>query len=516
MPGIKISNSLKSKLPEGERDGIEDFLWNKSGGICHLCGDPLNRASEEIEADHDEPEGEAGETNRANLHLAHRHCNRIKKNNPSIDVRPYLRLNEFAKKKQNVVRYDDVQEHFGIVPAPVVLEKIDTSVRFELPDGSIVHTPLLIDPAHGRPSYEYVFLSVPRDAIFNDDECQPRTIKLSQVWSIFRDLQGNPLHEPPSCRTIPSDVSDTYHLVMFDGQHKTIANWMHQRQAITVKVYLNLSAPETIHLVNSIQAKIKKLPLSSFELSAKMSDEWANEFAKYEEETNGAQASEVGFISWLPPADRTRGKQAFHAALIQEFLDSPDVAMLKYVNKAGTPPEQALMTETTFSKKVLERLVTTTPLTQMGDEGQILRLREKANITTVLNLVTEAFFEPNNGEGEPSEQQLTRTRRFAYQSSLAYVAGLLKSLYRQVLAVEPERAMMEKVPNEEQLTEIRQAVVLLADHPVWTADLESSEKMKAVGDALSKNQDAKGAFEAVDLKVGYLIGADTLPADCVS
>ena len=69
---------------------------------------------------------------------------------------------------------------------------------------------------------------------------------------------------------------------MFDGQHKTVANWLMGRDTVVAKIYLNLEEVQAIELVNSIQAKIKKLPLSAFELAAKMSDEWQTHWQRYE------------------------------------------------------------------------------------------------------------------------------------------------------------------------------------------------------------------------------------------
>ena len=46
----------------GERVAIDQALWDKSGGRCHLCEEPLNRAADDIQADHDFPESEGGAT----------------------------------------------------------------------------------------------------------------------------------------------------------------------------------------------------------------------------------------------------------------------------------------------------------------------------------------------------------------------------------------------------------------------------------------------------------------------
>ena len=64
MP-INISQAMRKKLPEGERVTIDQALWDKSGGRCHLCEEPLNRAADDIQADHDFPESEGGATDLA-------------------------------------------------------------------------------------------------------------------------------------------------------------------------------------------------------------------------------------------------------------------------------------------------------------------------------------------------------------------------------------------------------------------------------------------------------------------
>ena len=62
---------------------------------------------------------------------------------------------------------------------------------------------------------------------------------------------------------------------------------------------------------------------------------------------------------------------------------------------------------------------------------------------------------------------------------------------------------------------IEKDVKRLFDHPVWTEDLTRTEKLAAVQDALSKNQGVEGAFAAVGLKLGYVVGADAFDPDCI-
>src|SRR5262245_52924289 len=105
MPGIRISRNLKDKVPAAQREKLDEFLWTKSGGKCFLCESPLNRASDLIEADHDEPDSEGGLADRGNLNLAHSGCNRFKRNNPSVNVRPYLKFEAFVRSQDRPIDY---------------------------------------------------------------------------------------------------------------------------------------------------------------------------------------------------------------------------------------------------------------------------------------------------------------------------------------------------------------------------------------------------------------------------
>ncbi len=515
MPGIRISSTTKAALPEQEREGIDQFLWHKSAGECFLCGRVLNRASDSIEADHDKPSSVGGPTNRTNLNLVHASCNRFKRNNPSVNVRPYLHFQVFLESQAGPINYATAIKHFDVIPKPTTIELHNREAHFEFSDGSIRDAPLMQETNRGG-DFRFTFVEVPRDAIWNDDRCQPRTIKLQQIWALYSDIEKNPLHEPPGCRLVPAEggTRDAYRLAMFDGQHKSIAMWMHGRELIPVKVYINLSDSQAIQLVNSIQAKIKKLPLSPFELAAKLSDEWRHKLEEYEESVGSGRASEKGFFEWLPVADRARAKQAFRAALVQDLLDQEALQITKFVQRAGgAKGDSKLMTEGVLKGKVLDKLLHLSPLEEPSEDSQVYRLREQHNVTTALNYLTELAFEPQGGSGTLTEKEKERRRRMTYQSALAYISHLIKEIFRHVLSTDVERPMFEKAPSEADWEKIKECIRRLVDHPIWVSALKSTRKLRAVDEALSKNQDAHKAFSAVGLRVGYVVGADTLPSD---
>jgi hypothetical protein len=514
MPGIKISNSLKKRLPADQRDNLEEFLWAKSNSKCFLCAAPLNRASETIEADHEKPVSEGGLDTRENLNLAHLECNRFKRNSPSVDARRWLRFKHHLSTIPERPRYVDCLPFFKIEPSPVVIEVKETTVDFEFPDGTLATAPIFEESTDSN-VFRFVFVEVPQDALYNDASVQPRAIKPGHVLDILTDIQKNPIYEVPGCRLKKGQKPQEKEILMFDGQHKTLAAWLAGRKRIVVKLFLNLSRDQAVQLVNSVQAKIKKLPLSPFELITKLADEWKSSIEKYLSEVGEDKASEDHFIKWLDPTDRSRAKSAMEAARYAIILEDDELAIMKYIQRAGQvmPESPFLIKENMLKSKVLKQLIYSQQLDVSWVEGARLREHESINIVRVLNMLVKHII-PMHSEGDFSPQERIRAERLSTQAALSYTAELLKAVVsHEFILGNNESAFMKADPdNSEKWDKIEKAIERLISHPVWTATSDAGPRMRAVEDALSKNQNIRNAFESVRLDTGYLI-TGSLPGE---
>jgi hypothetical protein len=336
---------------------------------------------------------------------------------------------------------------------------------------------------------------------------QPRTVKVQHLWQIYSDVNRNPLHEAPACRLKKKDNSQqSYELALFDGQHKALSFWVAGREVVAIKIYLNLTKEQAVRLVNSVQSKIKKLPLSPFELSAKMADEWQERVGKYEAAVGTSAASEAGFLRWVETDERGRAKAALEDAILETVVQDDMLDFTKLVAKPGESKELGKLTESVFRNKVLKPLIHMAPLAEYFAESQKLRERESNNVVKILNIFyTKAF-----GLNQPSPQDEIRAKRLMYQSSINFAAGMLRQLIGYRLASAPPRQLLDKEPTSEQWATIEADIARFLSHPVWTAGFDTSDKMKAVQDALSKNQDAAQALGAVGLKLGFIVGVDQL------
>jgi hypothetical protein len=295
---------------------------------------------------------------------------------------------------------------------------------------------------------------------------------------------------------------------MFDGQHKTLAVWMSGREEIVIKLYLDMSAPDATRLVNSIQAKIKKLPLSAFEVAAKMADEWHHKVEDYENQMQllAKPGSEAGFLAWLPAGqERNGGKKAFQAALIQDVLDRADFSLSEFVTLRGVDEVDGGLTETMVKNKVLDKLIDSTALAVPFDESTEIRRQEQENICYLLDQLIAQLIYPNDLGVEMTDTQMEARRRLFKQGSLQYVSGLLRDLFTNCMGLGAAQKTLSGVPNADQKQRLVKGIEHLGEHKVWTADLERDAQMLAVKNMLSTNQNVDQAFHGVALKLGYLL-----------
>lgn len=514
MP-IKIGKSLIAKLPEQERENPQKMLLNKSGGFCFLCGGELNEASDTIFPDHDIPEASGGGTSISNLNLVHAECNAFKRDHKTVDVRPYLKLLHQIKKMGGFLSYDQAATLMGITPLAISITDNGDAVSITYPNKNEASFPVFSEK-NKEGEFRFCFAEMPRNTIFNDEKCQPRSIKPQHLWQIYNDINRNPLHEAPACRLESAGgAGGLYRALMFDGQHKTLSFWIDGRNSIVTKIYLDLTKDAAVRLVNSIQAKIKKLPLSPFELSAKMSEEWKERVSKYEDEVGTEDASEEGFIKWVEKDERSRAKAAFEDALLQNVLDDEGLRFTSLISIGGDASlKKYKIKEAAFKNKVLKSLLHMSPLSEVFIESQKLRDREVDSIVRLLNILYEHTFKPSDGE-HLSPQEEIRAERIIYQASLSYVSKLLRSVVGNRLYAPDGREFIEKEISSEQWALIEEDVRRLLSHPVWTAKLDASHKMRSIADALSKNQDVAKSFEAVGLKPGFVAGMDKLSPSCL-
>lgn len=511
---LKISAQLKKAIADEQKIGsgeVEDYVWNNMPHQCFLCGAELNRAADTIELDHHDPAGEGGADEWGNLNLTHASCNRYKRDHSSIEVRPHLRFKRFWEENSGAVNFGKAKSFYALTPSDcyITLDQAagTATIVTELGKGDV---PVFREQV-AEGVLQFFFAELPISCIENDDAIQPRNINLNHLLSIASDLSKNPLHEQPCCRVV--GTGDKKRVLLFDGQHKTVAELLRDRKSVVFKVYFNISEQGAIRLVNSIQSKIKKLPLTPFELASKMSDEVARQVATYEEEVGSAEVSESGFINWLDPADRARAKQGIASAVIDRVISDEQLAFSKIIERKGLVIDGPVsLKEAAFQSNLLKKMLFIKPLPSdyKGEKMKQARERESSNVIRLLNKIYERGF-VEQPDAEPGTEK-KRIERLTYQASLAYMSSIFSQLMASMIyPTSSDYTFLEKDIREDIWDRMSTYIEKFFAHPVWTGDLNAGPKGKAVQEALSKNQNYESAFREVGLTGGYCAGQDPLP-----
>jgi hypothetical protein len=203
---IHISKTLRNKLPKDQRDNIEENLRTKANGTCFLCDGLFNEVSDDIEADHHIPSISGGLTDEQNLNLSHRSCNRSKQDHSTSQIKPYLKFQRFMGNLGRPVKYDGAIPHFQITPMLTRCLFKDETATFVFPGTTEkIEVPVYRDIHDGEP-YEYCFSRIPRSAIYNDDDIQPRNIDSNHVKAIYFDILKIHCMNPPISELILNEI----------------------------------------------------------------------------------------------------------------------------------------------------------------------------------------------------------------------------------------------------------------------------------------------------------------------
>jgi len=288
---FKLSRVMVAKLPKEEREGSSEVLWDKSAGVCALCGTPLDLTSKDsVVPDHRIPEAKGGVTTLANLYLAHRTCNSSRQHLDFAVAQPLAKFQSIASAR-GFVDFDGVLDTF--VPGgrkPIAFEFISESLARVGFGQDFFDIQVWRDPAT---TVQYFFLDVPVAYVLNDKDIQPRRIIPNHVRRLALDFLERPVHEPGNCRLVLDGKAAR--LLQFDGQHKATAQILVGREALQMKVYVNPSIDMLQSLVIKIQQEIKKQPLTKSDTLAKINDVMQRYLDGYSP-PKGAVRTEVGLI----------------------------------------------------------------------------------------------------------------------------------------------------------------------------------------------------------------------------
>ena len=480
--GFKVSASLVGKLPESERAEATEHLWVKSGGLCALCDQPLPNElglidQGSLDPDHYIPEHADGPTVLKNIYLAHKSCNRRRRDLPFELAHVLIRYTAWSDRTGRVSFDNVLDEYVKAGRQNLKISMAEDKATYDFGHG-VSSADVACDPATGTP---YFFAEVPITHILNDRgdptsplSGQPRFIEADHVWELAADFDVRPVHEPSNCRL--AFLSDGVgQLLQFDGQHKTAAQIILGRTTVPMKIYVDPDRAMIQELILAIQQRIKKRPLSTSDTLAKLGVVVAQRLDAYRK-SEGLH-TEAGYIASQPADQRNAVKREWLQELEREVLFADANKLRQYI---GTSRGANAVTDKVVTAKLIRPFIYQGLLTEDMEQTNG-RDHERAAILLILNTITEKMIEPAAPAGS-SDLLRRRMQNFLYQGSISWWATKVlipALLIRLEIPSARHKAPFLQALSAVQVDKLRELIDQLCSWDIWSLG-DDSDVVKAM------------------------------------
>ncbi len=262
--------------------------------------------------------------------------------------------------------------------------------------------------------------------------------------------------------------------MQFDGQHKTSAQIILDRDVVPMKIYLHPDVQMLRELVIQIQQGIRKRPLSTSATLLKLDEIVRLRLDKYRA-APGSQRTERGFISSLKPDERKKMEKRYLESLNSAILTDPANKLIPYLKKTKKPSGNLPTTDNAVVARVLRQMVCREMLDEDLDAPRYVRDDEAANVLLVLNRITERMLDgtwDKKYKHTALPLAMHRAQNFFYKGVMAWWAGILKeavALRLQVVAHERSRVFLRTLgPDQKEM--VLELVDALTGWDIWSTE----------------------------------------------
>lgn len=495
-------------LSEFTDDQLREIVA-KAHGSCYLCGDPIDFQKDQIEGDHIDP-NDPNRNRPENICLTHRKCNARKRDLPLSLAKKLFRLIRFSEEHQDLPSFDDALDDFvGTNRRPITYAirqaPRNDYININFGNSNSIEVPLYLDSASGT---KYCFCEVPVKNLFNDEDAQPRKITHGHVWKMLLDFTKHPIHEPSSLRLVTDPDTSTARLKLCDGQHKALAQILLDREFIPTKIYVDPDIHLIRTLIDTIQNRIKKLPLYPSIVMEKLSVIYKTEWERYRQDTQPPY-TESRFVSSFRSDQQANVKKNLLKAIYQSILsgktESEMHKILKFVeSEKRRVGVDKIMSMNLFERTLFKNFVFQKPCNfPVGSETD-LRLKEVVNVRKFLDTFVKIFFEDELGIKKDIDNKMKRM--FKSGSIRSWVATLRSAINNRlsVLDVRDMNKTFLRNVSEENWVGIQSILQRLEQHPIWNDD--SPDVESKLNENKLETSDRLFREYSTPLDVEYLLG----------
>lgn len=486
MGNSKYLDGLSNK----EYKDLTKKLWNIQNRRCFICGGEIDLDLNPTNIDHIRPLVNGGKDGEANFALTHENCNKSKQDADLEVARAISRLSKILK---------DAEDKHETPSLKHVLSANNGSLfdfSYKIEEGKLVYAfsqtgddkirtaDIFLDKLSGE---QTAFIQVPLQYLYHDEMINPRGINSSIGLLIKEFHKGNPqLH-------ISLARLDGNRIMIFDGQHKAVAQIMLGTRELLIRLFLQTDIDRMIETNTTAGSKLKQIAFDKSIVRQLHDTLYSERIKKYQIDHNLNEDdftfSEANLVDYFKGE---RGNIRTYIINSQKNLitKNADNKLQSYINFEGRG-SQLPLSYSTFEKTLLSRFINAktilnTPLDYRADEGLNPRILEKEQLIRLCNILAEELligrysteigtYRIENKVAEGKDKDITDNHLSAYRilkeeimyNWIQYIDLLIKNFFSMTGELYDDQNLFQIKFPDQLWTNIRSFVQNMRELPLW-------------------------------------------------
>jgi hypothetical protein len=489
------SEYLKS-LTSGQLEKLKIELHKRTGGLCYICEELINLASQRTDIDHIKALELKGDDDKHNLAITHAGCNRSKGIRDLQLQRHIARFRKLVSEKvpegtiAEMITVGDVLQKYGGSIAEIAVEEKPpgfATLFYEVGNQARkLAVNLLVDEQNDR--YKSFVGMIPKEVLFHDPEINPRSIV--DLEPMIEEFYQKRPQLQPSLAYILLDKSSKGKVMLFDGQHKAAAQIINNADRLFVRVFINPDLEELVKTNYRAHTKLAQIHFPQLIADKIAHSIFSEEFGKYVNDMDIIKGSEKKFIDRLSAEMKSEFRNYLKGYYKYEVLSSNSVKLMRYVETVSSRSKRYPLAFESLRKGLLEIFLFLQPADDDLAITQRTRNLERDNMQTIMNIIAEEIlvdkFKPEVGihkieqRLQDNDPKITHDHLLAYrmlrQSALiAWAEQFRDALVTHLISRNKYQKDWHKKKflwvkfEDEDLKLTRKMIRYIKSHPAWTA-----------------------------------------------
>lgn len=483
------SKYLDSLSKEKYRE-LTEKLWTIQNHKCYICGEVIDLDLNPTNVDHIKPLVNGGKDGETNFALTHENCNKSKQDADLEVARAMAKLSKIIKGAEEKhetpsLKHVLASNNGSLYGFSYKIENGKLRYAFsQSGDDAIRTTDIFLDKLSNE---QTAFIQVPIEYLYHDEIINPRGINSSIGLLIKEFHKGNPqLH-------ISIARLDGNRIMVFDGQHKAVAQIMLGTRELLVRLFLNTDVDRMIETNTTAGGRLKQIAFDKSIVRQLHDTLYAERIKKYQLDHDLGEDcfsfSEANLVDYFKGE---RGNIRTYIINSQKNLitKNADNKLQSYINFEGRGSELPL-SYSTFEKTLLSRFINvktilTTALDYRADEGLNPRILEKEQLIQLCNILAEELligrynketgvYRIENKVAEGKDKDITDAHLSAYRifkeeimyNWILHIDLLIKSFFNMSGKLYDEQNLFQIKFSDQLWINIRTFVQNLRDLPLW-------------------------------------------------